>query len=289
MTMLDAAEVQVAEAAHALRRYADRVDLDPSRLAAVEERLDALHAAARRLRVTPEELPERLESLQARLAELDVASDLEALVRKEQEARERYQAVAGQLSQKRAVAAARLGKDVTAAMKELAMKGSRLEIAPRPYPPEGSANGNESLEFLIATTGGTEPRPLAKIASGGELSRVSLAIQVITSNAAAVPTLIFDEVDAGIGGGVAEVVGRKLRALGEKRQVLCVTHLAQVAAQANEQWAVAKPGSSGKGEGGRVSVLDAKGRIEEIARMLGGLEITPTTRRHAAEMLREAG
>ena len=165
------------------------------------------------------------------------------------------------------------------------MKGGRLDIALSPYP-EGSLHGNESVEFLVATGAGMEPRPLGKVASGGELSRISLAIQVITSKAAAVPTLIFDEVDAGIGGAVAEVVGRKLRSLGDSRQVLCVTHLPQVAAQASEQWSVAKAGADGKaGATSRVKVLDAKARIEEIARMLGGLEITATTRRHAAEML----
>ena len=286
--ILDSAEAQVAEAAHALRRYADRVDLDPSRLKEVEERLDALHSAARRLRIAPDQLAEHLEGLHVQLGELEVASDLEELVRREQQSRERYQAVAARLSAQRAEAGERLSKAVTAAMKELAMKGSRFQVSLRPYPPEGSAHGNESVEFLIATAAGAEPRALAKIASGGELSRISLAIQVITSKAAAVPTLIFDEVDAGIGGGVAEVVGRKLRALGETRQVLCVTHLPQVAAQASEQWAVAKPGTGGKAAD-RVRVLDGQARVEEIARMLGGLEITATTRRHAAEMLREAG
>jgi len=150
--------------------------------------------------------------------------------------------------------------------------------------PDGSVAGNEQIEFLVTTNPGVAARPLSKVASGGELSRISLAIQVITSRAAAVPTLIFDEVDAGIGGAVAEIVGKKLKTLGEDRQVLCVTHLPQVASQAREQWSVAKGADSG-GAKSRVSVLDQKSRIEEIARMLGGVAITATTRKHAAEML----
>lgn len=163
------------------------------------------------------------------------------------------------------------------------MPGGRFEIALRPVA-GGSAHGNESVEFLVAANPGTEPRPLAKVASGGELSRISLAIQVITSKAARVPTLIFDEVDAGIGGAVAEVVGRKMKLLGKERQVLCVTHLAQVAAQADHQWSVSKAAAGGAVKS-RVSVLDDAARVEEIARMLGGLAITATTRKHAAEML----
>jgi DNA repair protein RecN (Recombination protein N) len=169
-------------------------------------------------------------------------------------------------------------------MKELAMAGGRFEVEFRSILPEGSASGNEQVEFLVTTNPGIEPRSLAKVASGGELSRISLAIQVVTSKAAAVPTLIFDEVDAGIGGAVAEVVGKKLRSLGEDRQVLCVTHLPQVAAQAREQWSVTKVTEKGSARS-RVSVLDQRSRIEEIARMLGGVAITATTRRHAAEML----
>ena len=164
------------------------------------------------------------------------------------------------------------------------MAGGRFQVELRSLLPDGGPGGNEQVEFLVTTNPGTEPRPLAKVASGGELSRISLAIQVITSKAAAVPTLIFDEVDAGIGGAVAEVVGKKLRSLGEERQVLCVTHLPQVAAQAREQWSVAKAADGGSVKS-RVAVLDHKSRIEEIARMLGGVAITATTRKHAAEML----
>lgn len=283
LAFLENAQAQLEEAVHALRRYSDRVELDPGRLGEVEERLQAVHSLSRRLRVKPEDMAELLNAKRDRLRELDAASNLEELARKEQEARAVYRERASKLSAERKKAAARLSKDVTGAMKELAMAGARFEVALVPYGPDGSAHGEETIEFRVAANAGGEPRPLAKVASGGELSRISLSIQVITSRSAAVPTLIFDEVDAGIGGAVAEVVGRKLRALGAERQVLCVTHLPQVAARASAQWSVAKTG--GRESLSQVTVLDAKARIEEIARMLGGVEITPTTRRHAAEML----
>ncbi len=283
LALLDLAQAQLDEAVHALRRYVDRVELDPGRLSEVEERLQAAHSLSRRLRVKPEEMAELLTSKRERLLELDAASNLEDLSRKEQQARARYRERALKLSAERKKAAARLSKEVTVAMKELAMAGARFEVALIPFAPDGSIHGNETIEFRVAANAGGEPRSLAKVASGGELSRISLSIQVITSRSAAVPTLIFDEVDAGIGGAVAEVVGKKLRALGAERQVLCVTHLPQVAAQANAQWSVAK--ASGREALSQVTVLDANARIEEIARMLGGVEITPTTRRHAAEML----
>ncbi len=282
--LLESGETQLRESVYALRHYADRVELDPGRLREAEQRLEAMHNAARKFRARPEDLPERYAQMQRRLKELEASSDLESLIRQEQAARTRYDRLAGQLSAGRKTAATRLGKDVNAAMKELAMSGGRFDVELRSLLPDGSAAGNEQVEFLVSTNPGVEPRALAKVASGGELSRISLAIQVITSKAAAVPTLIFDEVDAGIGGAVAEVVGRKLRALGEQRQVLCVTHLPQVAAQAREQWSVAK-GSSGGVSRSRVMVLDQNSRIEEIARMLGGVAITATTRKHAAEML----
>jgi DNA repair protein RecN (Recombination protein N) len=213
-----------------------------------------------------------------------MTADLEALAEQEQSARSRYDRLGSRLSAERRKGAARLSQEVNAAMRELAMSGGRFEAELRSLLPTGSAAGNEQVEFLVSTNPGTGPRPLAKVASGGELSRISLAIQVITSKATAVPTLIFDEVDAGIGGAVAEVVGRKLRKLGEERQVLCVTHLPQVAAQAREQWSVAKGPEAGSSRS-RVAVLDQASRIEEIARMLGGVAITATTRKHAAEML----
>ena len=187
------------------------------------------------------------------------------------------------MSSVRRKAAAKLGKEVSAAMADLALGVARFEVTLQPLV-DGSAHGDERVEFLIATNAGMAPRPLAKVASGGELSRVSLAIQVITAHRSAVSTLIFDEVDAGIGGAVAEMVGRTLRVLGADRQVLCVTHLPQVAACAEQQWTGAKESAAGVTRTA-VRVLDPAGRVEEIARMLGGASITETTRRHAAEML----
>lgn len=284
IAILESGEVQLREASHVLRHYADRVELDPQRLRELEQRLESVHDAARKFRSRPEALPDLLVELQGRLKDLEATADTEALARQEQATRSRYDSLAAQLSAERRKAAARLARDVNAAMKELAMAGGRFQVELRSLLPDGGPGGNEQVEFLVTTNPGTEPRPLAKVASGGELSRISLAIQVITSKVAAVPTLIFDEVDAGIGGAVAEVVGKKLRSLGEERQVLCVTHLPQVAAQAREQWSVAKAADGGSVKS-RVAVLDERSRIEEIARMLGGMAITATTRKHAAEML----
>jgi DNA repair protein RecN (Recombination protein N) len=249
----------------------------------VEVRLDALHSAARKFRVSADSLPELAERQAARLAELEATSDLAGLRDQEAAAKRAYRDQAAKLTAARRQAAAKLARAVTAAMKELAMTAGRLEIELRPID-AGGAHGDEAVEFLVTTNPGVEPRPLAKVASGGELSRISLAIQVITADAAAVPTLVFDEVDAGIGGAVAEVVGRKLAALGARRQVLCVTHLAQVAARADQQWSISKMTTDGATRS-RVRVLDHAERVDEIARMLGGLRITDTSRQHAREML----
>lgn len=284
LELIRSGEAQVQEAVYALRHYADRMELDPQRLAAVEARMEAIHGSARKFRLAPQELPGHLLQLQTRLAELEIASNLVVLVREELQARSSYFELAAKLGAGREKAAARLGREVTRTMQDLAMAGGRFEVKLKPHPSEGSVHGAEQVEFLVAAIPGLEARALAQVASGGELSRISLAIQVITSKAALVPTLIFDEVDAGIGGGVAEIVGRQLKTLGRERQVLCVTHLPQVAAQADRQWSVSKFGVEGRVQT-MVSALDRKGRIEEVARMLGGTEITATTRKHAAEML----
>lgn len=280
---LEAGQSQLQDVASALRHYCERVDIDPARLAIVNDRIEALHSTARKLRSRPEELPRLLEEAQVRLDAIEQSSNLDALERVEDEAGKRYARAAAALTKERKRVAATLAKQVAAVMKDLALGVAKFEIA---FPPieGGSAGGDERAEFLIATNAGTEPRPIAKIASGGELSRIGLAIQVVASKASTVPTLIFDEVDAGIGGAVAEIVGRRLGALGAERQVLCVTHLPQVAARANQQWSVAKTELKGQTRS-RVTVLDEQGRTEEIARMLGGTEITALTRRHAAEML----
>ncbi|HEX4328643.1 MAG TPA: DNA repair protein RecN [Burkholderiales bacterium] len=280
---LTPARIQVQEAAHELAQYLRRADLDPQRLAQVGGRLESLHGAARKFRIPPENLPAELVRLRERLAELKLSADLEALQREADAAQQAYLAAAKLLTDKRAKAAKALAKQVAGAMQTLAMAGGKFEIALQPLE-EGNATGLERIEFLVAGHAGVEPRPLAKVASGGELSRISLAIQVITSRAAKVPTLIFDEVDAGIGGAVAEVVGKLLKQLGAERQVFCVTHLPQVASQGDIHWRVAKQESGGSTLSS-VTPLAKTERVDEIARMLGGSEITATTRKAAKEML----
>ncbi|CAM2176024.1 DNA repair protein RecN [Paraburkholderia sacchari] len=291
LAALEPAAIQLQEAAYSLSHYAQRLDLDPQRLAQVEHRLDALHSAARKFRLQAESLPEEHAARRAQLAALDAAADLDVLRAAADKAHEAYLAEARQLSKARAKAAKALGAAVTQGMQELSMAGGSFEVALVPLgnsasgEPIGGAHGLEQIEFRVAGHAGVPLRPLAKIASGGELARISLALAVIASAASPTPTLIFDEVDTGIGGGVAEVVGRLLHQLGRQRQVLCVTHLPQVAARGDHHFQVSK---SGDGNGGTVSVvtpLDRPGRVEEVARMLGGLEITATTRRHAKEML----
>ena len=281
--LLGSASIQLDEALHAMRRYRDRLDLDPDRLAEIDQRIQAITAMARKYRVAPEGLPEVLADSVGRLDRLVRQSDPEALAREESAAKSAFLAVAEPLSAARRKIAAELSAAVTEAMQSLAMGGAQFEIALRPVE-EGAASGLESVEFLVTANASQPLRPMARVASGGELSRIGLAIQVITSRNAATPTLIFDEVDVGIGGRVAEIVGRLLRQLGDDRQVLCVTHLPQVAAQARWQWSIAKETRDGETLS-RVTPLDDAARIEEIARMLGGVNITDTTRSHAAEML----
>nr|WP_315396827.1 DNA repair protein RecN [uncultured Duganella sp.] len=281
--LIEPARIQLQEAVYAINDYLDRVELDPERLRAVEARMDAIHSAARKFRVTEEQLPDEHAKLAERLARLADASDIDGLRRQEQQLKAAYMAVAARLTATRAAAARQLGEAVTRAMQELNMTGGRFEVALNAGEP--GAHGLEQVEFLVAGHAGVAARPLAKVASGGELARISLAISVITSNATATPTLIFDEVDSGIGGGVAEVVGRLLRRLGQERQVLCVTHLPQVASQAGQHFQVAKGTLDNGKTASRIDVLDAKARVEEVARMLGGLEITATTRKHARELL----
>ena len=283
MDVIAGAQAQAQEAVYMLRDYQQRLDPDPRRFQEVEQRLDAVHACARKFRVTPETLPDALAQARGRLQELAGSFDVEASRGREAAAREAYFAAAGKLSAGRKKAAQKLAAKVSTAMQTLAMAGGSFEIALTPLA-EGNAGGLEQIEFLVAAHKGVAPRPLAKVASGGELSRISLAISAVASEIAQVPTLIFDEVDAGIGGGVAEIVGRMLKQLGKQHQVMCVTHLPQVAASADRQWQVTKTAANGK-VASRVNVLGDAERIEEIARMLGGVKITATTRQHAAEML----
>ncbi|MBI3285867.1 MAG: DNA repair protein RecN [Burkholderiales bacterium] len=279
---LESACINLQETTYALNDYLDRTELDPARLRTVETRVEAIHSTARRFHVAPEQLHQEFASLAQQLAQLADASDMDALKAQEARAQQAYLQAAQKLSQARAKTARELSAAVTAAMQDLSMSGGSFAIALNPA--EAAACGLEQIEFMVAGHAGVQPRPLAKVASGGELARISLAISVITSCATATPTLIFDEVDSGIGGGVAEVVGRLLKRLGQERQVLCVTHLPQVASQANQHFQVSKASAGGKTVS-QIAALDNKQRVEEIARMLGGLEITATTRKHARELL----
>ena len=282
---LASAQIQLDEAIHGLNRYLQKIDLDPVRLAQVEERMQALHGAARKYRTDADSLPALLEDTVERLDALTASQNIEALREQVKQEEATYQKVAKQLSQKRSKVATELGNLITDAMQDLSMAGGKLEIALSPLN-EGGSHGLEQVEFLVAGHAGSTPRSLAKVASGGELARISLAISVITSKASFTPTLIFDEVDAGIGGAVAETVGKLLHQLGQSHQILCVTHLPQVAAQGNHHLKVSKSQSNEKTIS-QVQVLGRTERVEEIARMLGGATITDTTRRHARELLEQ--
>lgn len=283
--LLLAAHNELSEALTVLRRHLDRLDVDPARLAEVERRMSLMLDLARKHLVEPVALPALYHQLQSEAEQLADATDIAALEARVAAAAKAYTEAATRLSKGREKAAKALGKGVSDAMQDLALGGGRCQIVLQPVDGDGSAHGNERIEFQVSGLAGSDWRPLSKVVSGGELSRISLAIQVVTSACSAVPTLIFDEVDVGIGGGVAEVVGRLLAKLGERRQVLCVTHLPQVAACAGWQWQVSKE-KSGNAFRSKVSALDDAARVEEIARMLGGVEITARTRAHAAEMLK---
>lgn len=290
LASLQTAEAAAAEAASTLRRYLDRAELDPERLVEVESQLAELQRVARKHRSTPLELPELLQALRAELARLggDGEQDTESRLRQRADsARLAYQAAAAALRARREPAAQRLSETVTATMQRLSLAGGRFEVrfhdetAP-------SAHGSERIEFLVSANAGMPPGPLARVASGGELSRIGLALSTAGVAALESGTLVFDEVDAGIGGGVAEVVGRMLQSLGSARQVLCVTHLAQVAACAGNQFRVSKTVVEGVASS-RVTRLDGAQRVDELARMLGGTQITGTTIAHARELLEQLG
>ena len=282
----ETAGVHAAEAAQQLRRYLQKLEVDPARLSQLDSRIKAVLDAARKHRVEAAALPQALEERRARLAELGGEESLEKLKAQEAAAEREFRAVAAELSKARRAAAKKLGAEVTRTMQTLAMAGGKLEVALEPLETPTSG-GLEAVELRVAAHAGQELAPLAKVASGGELSRISLAIQVLLSGQASVPTLIFDEVDSGIGGGVAEVVGKLLAALAKHHQVLSVTHLAQVAVHARSQLRVAKQ-TRGNTTLATVAPLAAPERVEEIARMLGGLTITEATRRHASELLQTA-
>jgi DNA repair protein RecN (Recombination protein N) len=289
LDLLEPGQIQLQEAVYELGRYQQRLELDPQRLSQVEERLAEIHAAARKYRAAPEELPGLLKGFTERLQALGNKGDVESLAREEAVASSEYSELAKKLTIERSTAASTLSQQVTAAMQTLAMAGGQFSAALLPLE-QGAAHGLEQIEFQVAAHKTLPLRPLAKVASGGELSRIGLAISVITAKLGTVPTLIFDEVDVGIGGRVAEIVGTLLKRLGRERQVLCITHLAQVASAGDHQWRVSKSADSASGGKvtSRIVALDRQERVEEIARMLGGTKITDTTRSHAAEMLLSA-
>ncbi len=285
--LLNAALIQIQEASGELRRYARTLDLDPNHLARIEQRLTAAHQLARKHRVAADALPALRARFEVEWNTLEHSeTQVAALQQAVKTARAAYQACADRLSARRAAAARDLGERVSAALAGLGMAGGCFTVVLERLE-QPTAAGLETVEFQVSANPGQPVRPLAKVASGGELSRISLAIQVIAAHATHIPTLIFDEVDVGIGGGVAEIVGRQLRALGDGRQVLCVTHLPQVAAQAHQQFKAEKH-TDGGATHTRVVALEPEERVTEIARMLGGLELTENTLAHAREMVDKA-
>ena len=282
--LVSGALIQIQEATVELRSYRDAIELDESSLEAVNERIAQSQNLARKHHVEVAALPELAETLTRELQSLQSDDyDLDRLQLELEKAREDYHFSAGELSHKRQHTAAMLSEQITAVMQQLGMEGGRFVIDVE-ADNRISSHGLDNIGYLVSANPGQPPRSLARVASGGELSRISLAIQVIMSESSRIPTLIFDEVDAGVGGGVAEIVGKKLRLLGSERQVLCVTHLPQVASQAHRHYRVEK--SSTRGETTtRVASLNQAERLEEVARMLGGVKITAQTRAHASEMI----
>jgi len=283
--VLASSVAQAADAAHSLHAYLRHTDIDPQRLAELDERMGLWMSLARRYRRPPEELPALLAGWQDELKALDAASDLDALERTEHAAQQAYMKEARALGKARQAAAPRLAKAITEAMQGLGMQGGRFEVALSPLP-QPSRHGLEDVGFLVSGHAGSTPRAIGKVASGGELSRIALAIAVTTSRLGEAQTLIFDEVDSGVGGAVAETVGRLMQQLGRDRQVLAVTHLPQVAACADHHLLVSKRQSPQAGAvESNVVPLGDDARDQEIARMLGGERVSATTLAHAREML----
>ena len=286
LALLQEAGIQISEAAEALRRYGDRLDVEPGRHDAVEHRLDAITSLARKHRIEPQDIAELSTRLENELDDLEHAEERsEALAEAVDAAEARYRQAALALAEGRQRAAAQFSTDVSEAMEGLGMPGGRFDIRIESQPNASPrAVGTDDIDFLISANPGQPLKPLSRVASGGELSRMSLAIQVIASDGSQIPTMVFDEVDSGVGGGVAEKVGVRLRDLGRSRQVFCVTHLPQVASLGDNHFRIMKI-SDGKTTRTRIDKLNAAERVDEIARMLGGVEITQRTRDHAAEML----
>lgn len=286
-SLLEEASIQVSEAAESLHRYRESLDLDPERRDRIEERLDAVNTLARKHRVEPGGLPDLHRALARQLDDLTNAEATGSrLAREAEQARAAYLDVADRLTDARKKAATQFARQVTEAMQGLGMPDGRFEVALTRRPTDDARPwGLDDIEFRISANPGQPLMPLARVASGGELSRMSLSIQVIASDGSAIPTMVFDEVDAGVGGGVAEMVGRRLRELGSKRQVFCVTHLPQVASVADHHFRVTKL-TDGKSTRTEVSPLTEDRKVDELARMLGGMDVTEQSRKHAAEMRR---
>lgn len=284
--LLDGAMIQINEASSELHHYVDSLELDPQRLSYLDERISSIHNLARKHQVNADELPELLVRLQQELDAIENADvHLESLQQNIQLAAKEYISAANKLSKSRLKAAKVLSKKVSENMHELGMENGRFEVALNAYAADSfHAKGNEQVEFLVSANPGQPPRSLTKVASGGEISRISLAIQVIAAEATRIPTLIFDEVDVGIGGRVAEIVGLKLKQLAQHCQVICVTHLAQVAALGDHHLHVSKQSDSATTIS-QINYLDKNLRVNELARMMGGIEITEHTLNHAKEML----
>src|SRR5690606_719515 len=283
--LLASAQIQVQEAQHEIEHHIDSFSLDPERLAFVEERLSAIYDIARKHRITAEQLPELIAQHSSELAELQGGdARLDVLEQQVNEAERQYRQLAETLSAQRHKAGLKLAKQVNAQLQKLGMENAHLLVSLIPLSEKPGLHGLEEVEFLISTNPGQPPRPLNKVASGGELSRISLAIQVITAQTSATPTLVFDEVDVGIGGATADVVGKLLRQLGEKGQVICVTHLAQVASKGHQHLQVTKTARKNSAESTLVE-LNGDAKVEEIARMLGGAKVTEQSLAHAREIL----
>ncbi|GMR16153.1 MAG: DNA repair protein RecN [Gammaproteobacteria bacterium] len=285
-SLLDNAMIQISEASSELHQYVDSLELDPQRLSYLDERIGTIHNLARKHNVEPDELPELFARLQKELDSIENADGhLEKLQQDIEVTVKKYQTAANDLTKSRSKAANILSIKVSENMQELGMEGGVFEVALKPFATESfHANGNEQIEFLVSANPGSPAKSLSKVASGGEISRISLAIQVIAAESTRIPTLIFDEVDVGIGGRVAEIVGRKLKQLASHRQVICVTHLAQVAALGEHHLQVSKQSDSATTIS-QINYLDKPLRVKELARMMGGIEITQQTLSHAEEML----
>lgn len=280
---LESADIALSQARSDLNHYVDDLDLDPHRLVELDQRMQALFGAARKYHCEPEQLPDIFEQTSQKLESLCADQDLDSLRAQASAAQSAYEGAASALSQARIKGAKGLAKTVTQKMQSLGMPGGQFVISIEPG--TASVNGSDRITFMVSGHEGVAPGPLNKIASGGELSRISLALSVVASQATHTPTLVFDEVDSGVSGAVAEMVGRLLKELGTNHQVLCVTHLPQVAACAQHHFRVSKQKHKSAGVSSSIETLDQEGRIQAIAELLGGVDITQTTRSHAKELL----